>query len=137
MKRFLVGFLMVLALLAFSTVDARALEVENMYGSVGTNLDLEGVSTSDAENLEVGVNLKVALAHSGDAAVGAILNGATETGHGLEAVLRDGDYTYGGYVRVPVPLLERLELQVTRSEHGLTNKNEERVMLYFGRIKSW
>lgn len=136
MKRFLVGFLMVLVVMAFST-GAYALEVENAYGSIGTNIDIKRLSTSDAENLDVGVNLKVAVIHGEDLTIGGILNGATETGHGLKSAIDDGDLTYGGYVRVPVPLLEHLELQVTRTNNGLTNESEERVMLYFGRITSW
>ena len=138
MKRILVAFLMVLAILAVCAPGASAFEVENLYGSVGTAFEYDNLSTDSVKNLGLNVEFKGSLVEDERGAAGLILRGATETGHGLETAYNDADKTAGAYVRLnKLPIA--VELQVTHTNFGVPvgADYEDRVVLYFGKITSW
>ena len=135
MKRLLLAVTMMFMVMVMAT-SASAFNVENLYGSVGTDVDITNLSTNTVDNLGLNLEFKGSLIENKSGAVGVILRGATETGHGLESALDRADKTAGAYVRVnllPIPF----ELQLTHTKYGLTGHNEDRAVLYFGKITSW
>ncbi|MCK5602545.1 hypothetical protein KAR91_11765 [Candidatus Pacearchaeota archaeon] len=132
----LVLFVVAVLTMAVMATSALAFEVENAYGSVDTGVNFSDLSTDTVDNLGLNLEFKGSLVESDKGALGVILRGATETGHGFESALDLADKTAGAYVRFNI-LSVPLELQVTHTNYGLTGHNEDRAVLYFGKITSW
>jgi hypothetical protein len=132
MKRLLVGFLMVLAVLAFCPTGASALEVVQASGKVtAAGYEYNDLSMADLDNLGVELTGKVDLVDLGIMKVGVLGRLATETGHGLDNAYSSADKTYGAYLRPGGKYAEYVELDIMRTEYG-SGLHENRAVLQFG-----